>query len=122
MVNTMLCYSVALLSSTTLLSTTNAFLQSTSSFARGGAPISTLTSGGSAIPSSASRATAARPAVTTVTGAGDHAEGMVMSSGAAKKIVVLGGDGFCGWPTCLHLSDAGYVFSCVRQILKARVL
>jgi hypothetical protein len=28
-------------------------------------------------------------------------------SGAAKKIVVLGGDGFCGWPTCLHLSDAG---------------
>jgi hypothetical protein len=28
-------------------------------------------------------------------------------TGAAKKIVVLGGDGFCGWPTCLHLSDAG---------------
>ena len=25
-----------------------------------------------------------------------------------KKVVVLGGDGFCGWPTCLHLSDAGH--------------
>ena len=25
-----------------------------------------------------------------------------------KKVVVLGGDGFCGWPTTLHLSDAGH--------------
>jgi len=24
------------------------------------------------------------------------------------KIFVLGGDGFCGWPTALHLSDAGH--------------
>ncbi len=24
------------------------------------------------------------------------------------KIAVLGGDGFCGWPTALHLSDAGH--------------
>ena len=24
------------------------------------------------------------------------------------KIVVLGGDGFCGWPTALHLSQAGH--------------
>lgn len=24
------------------------------------------------------------------------------------RVVVLGGDGFCGWPTALHLSDAGY--------------
>ena len=24
------------------------------------------------------------------------------------KIVVLGGDGFCGWPTALHLSDLGH--------------
>jgi UDP-sulfoquinovose synthase len=26
----------------------------------------------------------------------------------SKKIVVLGGDGFCGWPTALHLSDLGH--------------
>ncbi|WP_444921266.1 NAD-dependent epimerase/dehydratase family protein [Microbulbifer sp. CnH-101-G] len=25
-----------------------------------------------------------------------------------RKVLVLGGDGFCGWPTSLHLSDAGY--------------
>ncbi len=25
-----------------------------------------------------------------------------------KKVIILGGDGFCGWPTCLHLSDAGH--------------
>lgn len=32
-----------------------------------------------------------------------------MLGGPTKKIIVLGGDGFCGWPTSLHLSDAGYV-------------
>ena len=25
-----------------------------------------------------------------------------------KKVVVLGGDGFCGWPTSLYLSDQGH--------------
>jgi len=25
-----------------------------------------------------------------------------------KKIIVLGGDGFCGWPTSLHLSNMGF--------------
>lgn len=25
-----------------------------------------------------------------------------------KKVLVLGGDGFCGWPTSLHLSDLGH--------------
>ena len=24
------------------------------------------------------------------------------------SILVLGGDGYCGWPTALHLSDAGH--------------
>ena len=35
------------------------------------------------------------------------------------KILVLGGDGYCGWPTSLHLSDAGHevviVDNCVRR-------
>jgi UDP-sulfoquinovose synthase len=35
------------------------------------------------------------------------------------KILVLGGDGYCGWPTSLHLSEAGYdvviVDNCVRR-------
>ena len=25
----------------------------------------------------------------------------------SKKVIVLGGDGFCGWPTALHLSKNG---------------
>ena len=25
-----------------------------------------------------------------------------------KKVIVLGGDGLCGWPMSLHLSDYGY--------------
>ena len=25
-----------------------------------------------------------------------------------KKVIVFGGDGFCGWPTALHLSNKGY--------------
>ena len=28
--------------------------------------------------------------------------------GEKKKVIVLGGDGFCGWPTSLHLSDKGH--------------
>ena len=28
--------------------------------------------------------------------------------GAFVKVLVLGGDGFCGWPTSLHLSDIGH--------------
>ncbi len=30
-----------------------------------------------------------------------------LSNGKKKKVIVLGGDGFCGWPTSLHLSKSG---------------
>jgi UDP-sulfoquinovose synthase len=37
------------------------------------------------------------------------------------KILVLGGDGYCGWPTSLHLSEAGHevviVDNCVRRTI-----
>ena len=36
---------------------------------------------------------------------GDAAAG---SANTKKKVIVLGGDGFCGWPTSLHLSDQGH--------------
>ena len=35
-----------------------------------------------------------------------HASGA--SDGRSKKVFVLGGDGFCGWPTALHLADKGH--------------
>lgn len=31
-----------------------------------------------------------------------------MKSASKGKVIVLGGDGFCGWPTSLHLSNLGY--------------
>lgn len=46
---------------------------------------------------------------------------MCMSAGPAKKIVVLGGDGFCGWPTCLHLSDAGHDVIMVDNLSRRRI-
>jgi UDP-sulfoquinovose synthase len=32
------------------------------------------------------------------------------------KIIVLGGDGFCGWPTSLHLSDLGHDVTIVDNL------
>ena len=32
----------------------------------------------------------------------------VNGEGGKKKVIVLGGDGFCGWPTSLYLSDQGH--------------
>jgi len=36
------------------------------------------------------------------------AENGVNGSDQKKKVIVLGGDGFCGWPTSLYLSDQGH--------------
>jgi UDP-sulfoquinovose synthase len=39
-----------------------------------------------------------------------HAESATADINGAdkKKIIILGGDGFCGWPTSLYLSDQGH--------------
>jgi hypothetical protein len=34
--------------------------------------------------------------------------GAANGDGEKKKVIVLGGDGFCGWPTSLYLSDMGH--------------
>src|SRR3954466_9953543 len=36
------------------------------------------------------------------------------------KILVLGGDGYCGWPTALHLSDAGHEVAIVDNLCRRR--
>jgi UDP-sulfoquinovose synthase len=73
------------------------------------APLATAFSAGRAFLSKrAATAAAARPAF--------RARGSLsvrMATATPKKIVVLGGDGFCGWPTALHLSDEGHE---VRQL------
>ncbi|SOC56005.1 NAD-dependent epimerase/dehydratase family protein [Ornithinimicrobium cerasi] len=37
------------------------------------------------------------------------------------KIVVLGGDGFCGWPASLHLSDLGHDVIIVDNLSRRRI-
>lgn len=37
------------------------------------------------------------------------------------KIVVLGGDGFCGWPTALHLSDLGHDLVIVDNLSRRNI-
>lgn len=39
----------------------------------------------------------------------------------AKKILVLGGDGFCGWPTSLHLSKLGYEVVVVDNLSRRNI-
>lgn len=38
-----------------------------------------------------------------------------------KKVMVLGGDGFCGWPTSLHLSDKGHDIVIVDNLSRRRI-
>lgn len=38
-----------------------------------------------------------------------------------KKIIILGGDGFCGWPTSLHLSDKGHDIVIVDNLSRRNI-
>lgn len=39
----------------------------------------------------------------------------------SKKIIVLGGDGFCGWPTALKLSAEGHAITIVDNLSRRRI-
>eukprot|EP01066_Platyproteum_vivax_P014645 Platyproteum_vivax@DN6554_c0_g1_i1.p1 len=43
------------------------------------------------------------------------------SSKENKKVVVLGGDGFCGWPVSLHLSNNGYDITIVDNLSRRAI-
>jgi UDP-sulfoquinovose synthase len=43
------------------------------------------------------------------------------TTGTRKKIIVLGGDGFCGWPTSLHLSDQGHDIIIVDNLSRRKI-
>ena len=38
-----------------------------------------------------------------------------------KKVIVLGGDGFCGWPTSLYLSSKGYDVTIVDNLSRREI-
>lgn len=37
------------------------------------------------------------------------------------KIIILGGDGFCGWPTCLHLSNLGHEITIIDNLSRRNI-
>src|SRR5207302_3825831 len=41
--------------------------------------------------------------------------------GAAMRVLILGGDGFCGWPTSLHLSARGHEVAIVDNGSRRRI-
>lgn len=38
-----------------------------------------------------------------------------------KKVIILGGDGFCGWPTSLYLSDRGHDVVIVDNLSRRKI-
>jgi UDP-sulfoquinovose synthase len=44
-----------------------------------------------------------------------------VGDGKLKKIFVLGGDGFCGWPTALHLSDKGHEVVVIDNLSRRKI-
>lgn len=51
---------------------------------------------------------AARTTARTFSTALEAVNGVNGEAASSKKVIVLGGDGFCGWPTSLYLSDQGH--------------
>ena len=43
------------------------------------------------------------------------------NEGKAMRVIVLGGDGFCGWPTALHLSAQGYEVAIVDNLSRRNI-
>jgi hypothetical protein len=39
----------------------------------------------------------------------------------SKRVIVLGGDGFCGWPTALYLSNHGYEVAIVENLSRRNI-
>ncbi|MGO9219152.1 MAG: NAD-dependent epimerase/dehydratase family protein, partial [Streptosporangiaceae bacterium] len=41
--------------------------------------------------------------------------------GVGMRVLVLGGDGFCGWPTSLYLSDRGHDVTFVDNLSRRKI-
>jgi hypothetical protein len=44
-----------------------------------------------------------------------------VNGASPKKVIVLGGDGFCGWPTSLYLSDQGHDITIVDNLSRRNI-
>ena len=78
--------------------------------------------------SNSSKTTPARPAGVSPRGATDQSSGPKPSplhlpplGRSTMKILILGGDGFCGWPTALHLSNLGHDVAIVDNLSRREI-
>ena len=60
------------------------------------------------------------PVITTKSIARNSALQMVTDA-SPKKVVILGGDGFCGWPTSLYLSDQGHEIIIIDNLSRRKI-
>ena len=63
--------------------------------------------------------TAAMEMATEISMPSSHATGA--GDNRPKKIFVLGGDGFCGFPTALHLSDKGHEVIIIDNLSRRKI-
>src|SRR5258708_40348436 len=59
--------------------------------------------------------------LTAVARATDVVRAVEQSIGAPMRVLVLGGDGFCGWPTSLYLSDQGHDITIVDNLSRRNI-
>ena len=62
-----------------------------------------------------------RTVATTTSTTAILAENGANGSVEKKKVIVLGGDGFCGWPTSLYLSDQGHDVVIVDNLSRRKI-
>lgn len=64
------------------------------------------------------RATAAPVSQEAPTKSSSNANQIFGESSKAKRVMVIGGDGYCGWATALHLSKKGYEVAIVDNLIR----
>ena len=65
----------------------------------------------------ASRVASSPSSVATKAVATEKPSVTLNASGKGKKVLVIGGDGYCGWATALHLSAQGYEVAIMDNFL-----
>ncbi|CDF35402.1 UDP-sulfoquinovose synthase, chloroplastic, SQD1 [Chondrus crispus] len=67
------------------------------------------------------RARPSRAARQVVRAAVDNGLAAAAAAAAPKRVLVLGGDGFCGWPTSLYLSELGHDVIVVDNLSRRKI-
>jgi UDP-sulfoquinovose synthase len=52
---------------------------------------------------------------------GRQGAGFEQETSVSERVIILGGDGFCGWPTSLRLSEAGYDVTIVDNLSRRKI-